>query len=238
MGRKVSLVERVSRSLREAIDGSEILPGDRLPTETQLAAQYEVSRPTVRAALRELESHGLVRTQHGVGSFVAERPHILTGLERLDSITESIRATGRVPGMEYKSRTIRPLLPEEAVKLDLPPDALALEIRRSILADGEVVAYSYDLMPVGVFPDGEDPLSLTGSLFAYLREERGLIPHHAIAEIHAVTSAHIGWGAPGSHGDLYVLLAQVHYDAAARPLLFSRTYFIEGKYSFTILRHV
>lgn len=238
MSKKVSLVAVVARSLRELIEGSEVLPGERLATETQLAAQYSVSRPTVRAALRELESHGLVRTQHGVGTFVAERPQIRAGLEKLDSITESIRATGREPGMEYKSRTIRPLLPEEAAHLELPGDALALELRRSIFADGEVVAYSYDLMPVGVFAEDGDPEQLTGSLFAYLRNERGLVPHHSVAEVHAVSSPHIGWGTPGAHGDLYLLLSQVHYDAAARPLLFSRSYFIEGKYSFTILRNV
>lgn len=237
MTRKISLVERVSAGLRETIAGSEVLPGDRLPTETKLAEQYGVSRPTVRAALRELESHGLVRTQHGVGTFVADRPHITAGLERLDSMTESIRATGRTPGMEYKSRVVRPLLPEEAAKLDLPGDALALEIRRSILADAEVVAYSYDLIPLGIFPEESDPASLTGSIFRYLREERGITPVRSIAEIHAVTSSHIGWGAPGAHGDLYLLLAQVHYDESGAPLMFSRSYFIEGRYSFTVHRH-
>lgn len=233
-----SRVAQVSLALRTAIEGSEILPGDRLRTETQLAADFSVSRPTVRAALRELESQGLVRTQHGVGSFVAERPSIHAGLERLDSITESVRATGRTPGMEYKSRTIRPLLPEEAAKLNLPGDALALEIRRSILADSEVVAFSYDLMPIGVFPEDADPNILEGSLFTFLRNERGLVPHHAVAEIHAVNSPHIGWGGPGNHGELYVLLEQVHHDATGRALLYSRSYFIEGKYSFTVLRNV
>ena len=95
MARQGSRVSHVADSLRRALDLGEYLPGDRLPTETQLAAQYGVSRPTVRAALRELEATSLVRTQHGVGSFAAERPTIRAGLERLDSITDSIRATGR-----------------------------------------------------------------------------------------------------------------------------------------------
>lgn len=237
MAARLSRVAQVALALRTAIDGSEILPGDRLPTETQLAADFAVSRPTVRAALRDLESRGLVRTQHGVGTFVSERPSIHAGLEHLDSITESIRATGRTPGMEYKSRTLRPLLPEEAAKLNLPGDALAVEIRRSILADGEVVAYSYDLMPIGVFPEGADPEILQGSLFAFLREERALVPHHAVAEIHAVSSPHIGWDNSGRNGDLYVLLEQVHFDATGTALLYSRSYFIEGRYSFTVLRN-
>jgi GntR family transcriptional regulator len=231
-----SRVARVADGLRSAISGGIYSAGERLPPETQLAEQFEVSRPTVRAALRELEATSLVRTQHGVGSFVSDRPAVTAGLERLDSISESIRGMGREPGMRYKSRTIRPLLPEEAAKLDMSADAQAVELRRAILADGEVVAYSYDLMPLGVFPEGEDPAVLDHSLFDYLREQRGLYPHHAVAQVHAVASDHIGWDAPTSQPPLYVLLDQVHYDRADTPLLYSRTYFLEGRYAFTILR--
>lgn len=236
MARQGSLVERISGTLRAEIEGNDHLPGDRLPTETRLAAMFEVSRPTVRAALRDLEARGLVRTQHGVGTFVVERPAVRAGLERLDSITESIRATGREPGMEYKSRLVRPLLPEEAGKLGLPGDAHALEVRRSILADGEIVAYSYDLIPIGVFPEDLDPAELSGSIFDFLRGRLGLFPHHSVAEVHAVNSAHIGWETTDSRTTLYVLLDQVHYDLDHRPLMYSRSYFIEGRYAFTILR--
>lgn len=237
MAKQGSLVGRISSTLRAEIEGNEHLPGDRLPTETRLAEIFEVSRPTVRAALRDLEARGLVRTQHGVGTFVVERPAVRAGLERLDSITESIRATGRAPGMEYKSRLIRPLLPEEADKLGLPGNAHALEIRRSILADGEVVAYSYDLVPMGVFPPELSPDELSGSIFEFLRTRLSVMPHHSVAEVHAVNSSHIGWDTTDTHGTLYLLLDQVHFDVNHRQLMYSRTYFIEGRYAFTILRN-
>ncbi|SJN11346.1 Transcriptional regulator, GntR family [Leucobacter sp. 7(1)] len=236
MARPGSRVALVADGLRAAIRAGEFGEGERLPTEAQLATRYGVSRPTVRAALRELETISLVRTQHGVGSFVSESPAVTAGLERLDSITESIRNTGREPGMIYKGRVLRPLMPDEAEKLQVSGDAHALELRRTILADGEVVAYSYDLMPVGVFPAGEDPESVVGSLFAYLREQRDMHPHHAVAEVHAVQSERIGWDAPAGRSALYVLLDQVHFDRSDRPLLYSRTYFLEGRYAFTIRR--
>ena len=236
MARNGSLVERVLSSLRAQLDGNEYLPGDRLPTETQLAALYDVSRPTVRAALRDLEARGLVRTQHGVGTFVAPRPAVRAGLERLESITDSIRATDREPGMIYKSRIVRPLLPEEAAKLGLPGDADALEVRRSILADGEVVAYSYDLVPLSILPEPIDPEELDGSLFGFLRERFGIIPSHSLAEVHAVNSSHIGWDTTDTHPTLYLLLDQVHFDRDDESLMYSRTYFIEGRYAFTLLR--
>lgn len=238
MAKPGSRVSHVADGLRGAIRAGEYGEGTRLPTESQLAERYGVSRPTVRTALRELEVGGLVRTRHGVGSFVVESPAVKVGLERLDSISESIRGTGKTPGMVFKARVLRPLLPDEAEKLNVPGGTQGLELRRTILADNEVVAFSYDVLPAGVFPLDNDPESVHCSLFQYLRDERGMYPHYALAEIHAVQSDHIGWDAPGGRAALYVLLDQVHYDRADRALLYSRTYFLEGRYAFSIRRSV
>ncbi len=236
MARGGTLVSKVSADLRHALSQGVYAPKDRLPTEAELAERYGVSRPTVRAALRELEALSLVRTQHGVGTFVCDRPAIRAGLERMDSISDSIRAQGREPGMEYQSRVVRPLLPDELEKMRMPAGGEALELRRSVLADGEVVAYSYDLVPLDVFPEDHDPTELEGSLFEYFRTRLGLYPHRGIAEIHAVSSDLIGWGPDSGNEDLYVLLDQLHYEESGRLLLYSRTYFLEGKYAFTIVR--
>ena len=138
--------------------------------------------------------------------------------------------------MEYQSRVVRPLLPDELEKMRMPAGGEALELRRSVLADGEVVAYSYDLVPLDVFPEGHDPTELEGSLFEYFRTRLGLYPYRGIAEIHAVSSDLIGWGPDSGNEDLYVLLDQLHYEESGRLLLYSRTYFLEGKYAFTIVR--
>lgn len=232
-----TLVERVSSDLRRAISDKTYSPGSRLPSEAQLAENFGVSRPTVRAALHELETIGLVKTQHGVGTFVTEQPAIQSGLERLDSITDSIKAMGREPGMAYISRLIRHVMPDEAAEMHLPGQALVLELRRTIMADGEVVAYSYDLIPTEILPEEFDIQTLSGSLFAFFRTIVGVEPDHGNAEIHAVSSQHVGWGPEAAAHHLFVLLNQLHYDAVGRLLLYSRTYFIEGRYNFTIYRN-
>jgi DNA-binding GntR family transcriptional regulator len=53
---------------------TELEPGDRLPSEGDLAREYDVNRLTVRQALAELVRRGLVETAHGRGTFVAEPP--------------------------------------------------------------------------------------------------------------------------------------------------------------------
>ncbi|WP_019147534.1 GntR family transcriptional regulator [Timonella senegalensis] len=233
---KETLVSRVTQDLRGAITEGTYKPGDRLPTETDLARLFGVSRPTLRNALRQLEAKNLVRTQHGVGTFVTERNAIHAGLEKLESITESIRATGHRPSMEYQSRTIRPALPDEARKLGLNPNDSVLELRRSILADDEVVAYSYDLLPTNQFPSDFDPAGFEGSIFAHLEQAYGIHAHHSVAEIHAVNSDYVGWGKDMDKHTLFVLLDQIHYDDSDRIFAYSRTYFIEGKYAFSIHR--
>jgi GntR family transcriptional regulator len=236
MARSGTLVAQVAEDLRSRLAAGDLPAGARLPTETELSAEFRVSRPTVRAALRELETLGLVRTQHGVGTFVTEPPAIRAGLERMDSITESIRSTGRVPGMVYASHVIRPVLPEEAAQMGVPANTEVLELRRTILADGEVVAYSYDLMPTSILPKDYDPKTLDGSIFSFLRGTLGITPDHGVAEIHAVTSNHVGWGSEAAIHNLFVLLVQRHFDQTGDLVLYSRTYFIEGRYSFTIVR--
>ncbi len=56
------------------IEGGALSPGDALPSETALAEAYKVNRLTVRRALADLARAGVVRTEHGVGSFVASQP--------------------------------------------------------------------------------------------------------------------------------------------------------------------
>jgi DNA-binding FadR family transcriptional regulator len=64
--------EQVADQLRELITSGEIAPAQRLPNEAALAAQFGVSRPTIREALRELSAMSLIRTTKGAngGSFI------------------------------------------------------------------------------------------------------------------------------------------------------------------------
>ena len=67
------LYRQIAEELRRRIDSDELRQGDQLPTEDELMAQYQASRNTVRGAIRQLTTRGLVNTQHGRGTFVTER---------------------------------------------------------------------------------------------------------------------------------------------------------------------
>ncbi|MFD5699545.1 GntR family transcriptional regulator [Streptomyces lasiicapitis] len=65
-----ALYQQVAAAIREAILSGEFEPDALLPSEAQLMARYEVSRPTVRNAIAALRAEGLIDVRHGKGSFV------------------------------------------------------------------------------------------------------------------------------------------------------------------------
>ncbi|UAL31145.1 GntR family transcriptional regulator [Nocardioides rotundus] len=73
---RVPLHARVEQALRERLTSRELRPGDLLPSEAALQAEFDVSRSVVRQALATLESDGLIRKVRGKGSVVAEHGEV------------------------------------------------------------------------------------------------------------------------------------------------------------------
>lgn len=222
--------------LRGRVLSGEWKRGTRLPSETELATSYQVSRVTVRTALKSLEAQGLVDIRHGAGTFVADfGVSIRAGLQELGSITATIRELGHEPGMEWRTIETRPATEDETKRLDVPAGAAVLSVERAILSDGEVVAFSYDVLRLDILPPGTADEIGRGSIFE-LFEQVGLRPKRAFARLHAVQSADVGWGSGRPANGLYLLLDQVHFTPGSQPLMYSRTYFVEGRFEFVIIR--
>jgi GntR family transcriptional regulator len=230
------LPTRLSNDLRDRLDRHEWHAGEQLPTESALVAYYGVSRATVRQALKSLESDGLIVTRQGRGSFVSEHSMIRVGMQELKSITATIAQMGHKPGMQYHHRVIRKATDDDIAMFQLEAGAEVVDIRRRILADGIVVAYSYDVLPRWVFPDDFAPSDLTGSVFGTLAEADGPIPDWGLAQVHAVQSAEIAWDDKSGKEQLFVLLDQLQYDRNGRPFMHTRSYFVEGRFNFTVIR--
>lgn len=73
MSETKKLYRQIADSIAAEIDSGRYAPGDRLPTERDLAAQFGVSRPTLREALIALEILGYIEAKHGHGIIVTER---------------------------------------------------------------------------------------------------------------------------------------------------------------------
>jgi GntR family transcriptional regulator, arabinose operon transcriptional repressor len=76
-----ALYTQLLDELRQQIVDGLLIPGDRLPSESQLMDAYGISRGTVRHALSNLVNEGLIERTHGAGSFVrAPSAPIMTGI--------------------------------------------------------------------------------------------------------------------------------------------------------------
>ncbi|MEM9215368.1 MAG: GntR family transcriptional regulator [Cyanobacteria bacterium P01_F01_bin.150] len=76
----VPLHIRIAEKLRHQIEAEDYPPGEKLPSEHQLMEQFQVSRITVRQAIANLVSQGLVQSQQGKGVFVSPRKKVAYNL--------------------------------------------------------------------------------------------------------------------------------------------------------------
>lgn len=90
-----SLDSRIVSYVRDLIERGELLPGDRLPSERELALQLGVSRPVLREALHTLSALGFVEMQHGRGVFVTKGSMHATA-QRLSSALAQEQDSARV----------------------------------------------------------------------------------------------------------------------------------------------
>jgi GntR family transcriptional regulator len=232
---RTPLARQIAEDLRRRIVAGEFAPGSRLPSEAELCAHYRVSRVTVRTAAKSLESQGLVDIRHGSGMFVVDfGGQIRSGIQELRSITETIEELGLDAKVRRVSLTRRPADENECARLDLNDDEI-VAVHREILADGEVVAVSIDAIPAKLVPAQEDTTLGNGSVFAVL-DRIGLTPVRALAEIHAVRGSDVSIAEGHVADELLILLDQVHYNRVGEPVAYSKTYFVEGRFQFVILR--
>lgn len=74
---KQSLADRLAQQIRQLIQTAGYKVGDRLPTIMDMAHQFKVGHPTVREALRKLETVGIVEIRHGSGVYVTRADDVL-----------------------------------------------------------------------------------------------------------------------------------------------------------------
>jgi GntR family transcriptional regulator len=141
------LYSRVETVLTGEIIEGDLKVGDQLPTEDGLIARFAVSRITVRRAIQNLVSRGLVEIRRGKGTFVAA-PKITQELTELTGFVEDMHALGRKPTARVISNEIVPADPIVATHLALMKGERVVRIRRVRLADGVPLSLDETYLPL------------------------------------------------------------------------------------------
>jgi GntR family transcriptional regulator len=175
----LQLVERIAA----AIAGGQLRDGDALPPERVLAEELALSRTTVRKALDELTTRGLVASRWGSGTFVSRR--VEQPLAQLSSFSDDMRARRRRPGSVWLERGQGLPSPEEQVSLGLAPGEMVSRLVRLRLADGEPLCLERATIPAHFLPE---PEAVGDSLYAALRA-RGHEPVRALQHLRAAAAS-------------------------------------------------
>src|SRR5512139_1181121 len=188
--RQSSLSSQILNILMEQIRNGTYPPDSPLPPENQLAANYKVSRATIRSAFDRLEAMGLIVRRQGVGTFVRKNSNISNLLNQFIDFPRLIADNGFEPGYrQLRTEMISPT-PEQLQSFKLEPGARLLEIEKLFLADGDPIIYCINHIPEWVFQDsflGDKVMQpgLTEPILEFLEEKCGQSVAYYVSSVRA-----------------------------------------------------
>lgn len=126
--------------LLNSIQHGEWKPGEQLPTEEEIQQQYELSRTTVRQALRDLELEGRINRQPGRGTFVTQ-PKVQEGTEAFNLGVSGFQEQGLELTWEVLSAEQAPAPEVVAASLNTMPFTNVFCLRRLRIANQTPIGY-------------------------------------------------------------------------------------------------
>jgi DNA-binding GntR family transcriptional regulator len=160
------LYHQVYRRLVDEIEEGALRPGDRLPSERWLCDELGVSRATVRRAIEELVSDGVVegrgRGSYVCGQAIAEPRGTLMSLSELGR-TRGLAASARVVDARIRGATI-----DEADVFAVAPGAELFVLRRVRMLDGMPISLDVNHVPLRLAPALPDVDFSSASLYEAL----------------------------------------------------------------------
>lgn len=148
---KTPLWQAIGNALREDMAEGRYKPGDKLPTEAELAERFGVNRHTVRHAMSALVEDGTVRTRRGSGAYVQGVPTDYPIGKRV-RYHQNLRAAGRAPSTKVLHVETRPSTAKEAERLSMPTGDL-ITLRHGVLyADNQAIAHAISEFPEARLP--------------------------------------------------------------------------------------
>lgn len=145
----IPLYYRIQETLRLRIVGGEFQPGDRLPSETELARDYDTTRVTVRHALMRLAYDGLIERKSGRGTFVRDSSSIVSRIDTLmvHSFEQQVALRGKVVTYEPISFGQVPAPQEAAERLSLEEGAQVYRMDRLRKIENAIIGLEIRYLP-------------------------------------------------------------------------------------------
>jgi DNA-binding GntR family transcriptional regulator len=179
---------QIGLDLRRRIDNGEWRSGDRLPSEIDLANEYEVSRMTMRQAIAELVKEGFISRQRGSGTFVNQTTtRVIPHLSFPISFTHRIKELGFTPSARtLKAQVITAPSPEIAQRLKVNPIESIAYYKRVLMVNEQPMALNRSFIPYRLCPGLVDNDLIDQSISTTLERLYNLTPIRAEHWLEAV----------------------------------------------------
>jgi len=148
----VALWRQIAESLESDIKEQVFAPGQKLPTEAELAERFSVNRHTLRRGIAYLEQEGILRVEQGRGTFVQERV-VDYKLGKRTRFSENIEKQSRIPSGEIVRALIIAADATVARNLRLRKGQPVVLIENVSKVDGRPVSVVAHHFPARRFPD-------------------------------------------------------------------------------------
>jgi GntR family phosphonate transport system transcriptional regulator len=224
----------IANTLQTEIAQELYRPGDKLPTEAELADRFGVNRHTVRQGLANLAEAGIVHARRGSGVFVAARPTDYALGQRV-RFHQNVTASGRTPSRRITRLETRPASVAEAAALGLASGDVVHVIDGISLADGQPLAIFSSIFPAARLPELLTAMDAYNSVTAalatcgvtdYTRSETRLTAK--LADGLQALALQIQAGAP------ILQSVALNVDAAGRPIEYGTTWFAGDRVTLTV----
>jgi DNA-binding GntR family transcriptional regulator len=228
---------QIANNLRDRILGGELQPGDEVPSERQLSADWGVSRPTATRALETMRVWGLVQARQGSGTYVMDQgPLNRRARERY----VKSRQTGRIYGPGERAEIVAAEWAEapEYVRdaLNLPAGSQAVRRKRVIYSADAPVEVSQSWFAPTVAEDAPrllDVARIKPGTIAYVESATGRSVQYARDKIAARLAS------PDERASLnleqpaaVMVVRHVVYDTRDEPLEFAESVYPQGRWAF------
>ena len=229
-----ALWKSIADTLLAEIGAGHYRPGDRLPTEAQLAARFGVNRHTVRHAVASLTETGLLHARRGAGVFVASEPQTYP-IGRRVRFHQNVAASGRTPSRQILHLETRACDAREAEALALPPGTQVHVMEGLSLADGVTLAVFRSVFPAAPLPGLLAELERNGSVTAALAACGVPDYTRASTRLTAVAArATLALQLRLSEGAPILRSVAINHDPGGKPIEYGTTWFAGDRVELTV----
>ncbi|WP_133916145.1 GntR family transcriptional regulator [Streptomyces sp. NBC_00582] len=186
---RVPMYEVIYRDLDRQISRGTLKPGDRLPSEGEIADHYGVSRMTVRQAVGRLTDERRLVRRRGAGTFVSDRPTTPRKVHALGPFSEEIgRDDTAIATRVHAQQVAEP--PEQVTdRLGIKPRQKVIRVLRVRLVEDRPAAIQDSWIPYALAPALAQEELLGGSLYRTLADRFGIRLTWAEQEVSAAAAS-------------------------------------------------